>query len=186
MSERPNFYTLSVSERVRATRSFSHPRYPGVGVTLELEEPDVYVEHVAAELARQTVARFVTGDETLGTPASPFEVDGVVRALAPRQIDHACLVAAMQPDPWSLPFPRYQPEELLVMQCKTPRLWDLIWRWVMELYDGLETSLPNALGAPGENSSARRLSEDTSTPPSSATSVRLSGVSTNACEGALG
>lgn len=181
MPERINFHALSVEPRRRETRSFRDARALGDReFTIQLEEPDANVEYQAADLARLILMRYVTGDPELPGSPFPFIVDGRAVALRPRLIDHACLIATMQPEPWDLPFDRYTVEDLLQMAIKARPLWDQLWLWVSGLLAQSEASLPNASTGREGDSSGPRSNGDTSIPASSPISVRPSGASTPA------
>ncbi len=154
MAERVNFHSLAVEPRKRHTRTFHDPRLPESGFTLQLETPDALTDYLAAEVGGELMRRYITGDEELGMPAAPFMVGGEARPLTARLCDHAALVHVMQPDPWDLPFPRYEPEELLMMAFKAPAVWRQVRRWTMEMDQGAEIDLPNdSAGREGSSSS---------------------------------
>jgi hypothetical protein len=144
MAERPNFHSLAGDEPRRVTKTFTHARYPGLAVPIQLAEPDANTRYLAAELSGVLQKRYLTGDTELGMPAQPFLVDGKPRKITPDLCDDVALTVALQPDPWDLEFPRYEPEEILMLAFKRRLVWEQVRTLTAELYYAAEVALPNA------------------------------------------
>lgn len=144
MGERPNFHSLGADEPRRVTKTFTHARYPGLKVPIQLEEPDPNTRYVAAGIAVLLAQRYLDGDPEMALAAQPFMVDGKPRKVTRELCDDVALTVAMQPDPWDLDFPRYEPEEVLMLAFKRRLIWDQVRRLTSELYYAAEASLPNA------------------------------------------
>lgn len=147
--ERPDFFSLGEEEQRRVTKTFTHARYPGLSVTVQLAEPDANTRYLAAQLSGLLIRRYITGDASIGAPAFPFEVNGKPRQLTTQLCDDVGLIAAMEPDPWDLDTPRFEPEELLQMAFKRRLIWDQVRLFAQELFYDAESALPNASAEPG-------------------------------------
>lgn len=175
MPEHINFHSLSVEKRRRFTKTFTDAEHPELEFEIQFEEPDALTDYAAAELSALLVARYIEGDPELGMVAQPFMVAGEARGLTPRLCDDVALIVAMQPNPWDLAYPPYQPEEVLQMAFKCRGLWVQVRHWAREIYRGSGDALPNVSIERGADSSSPRSKPDISIPASLTISAAASG-----------
>jgi hypothetical protein len=131
-------------ERRREVCEFIDPKRPGRPFVIELQQPDPMTDFEAGTIAAEAIGRHVTGDPVRGTPPFPFTINGEPQKTTAQFWYTVAEVAALQPDPWSLPFDRYSVDDLAQMAYKRRGLWLKLWKKSRELVKSAEEDLPNA------------------------------------------
>lgn len=167
-------FRLPRPKREIVTRTFSAD---GVSITLAFRRPDVAEMNRAAEVARQLVADFITGDAREDRPPADF-FDGI-----PVSESYFVLCASaeqMQPPPDLMPegCQRYDAVNFAVLLDRLPTDGPRIAAFVREMQVDWRASSGNSPGAPTGDSAAARSEPQEATPNTSLDTTRSSSAST--------